>query len=120
MIYRFSPRDLEAMYEVIKGVPESTFVAAYMSQVTGEFYMDDLTKKILDEYKVEYDLLEEIDPKTVSVFYANPVTIDCSPYDEKMAIFSLANSRKAKQVSLEDVLLKRRGSRVYRTFLWRV
>ena len=68
MIYRFSPRDLEAMYEVIKGVPESTFVAAYMSQVTGEFYMDDITKKVLDENKIEYDLLEEISQKLLAFF----------------------------------------------------
>jgi hypothetical protein len=95
MIYRFSPHDLEMMYEVIKGVPDSIFVAAYMSQVTGEFYMDGSTKRVLDGNKVEYDLLEEIDPKTVSFFYANPVTVECLPYEENIKAFVLAHSPDA-------------------------
>ncbi len=95
MIYRFSPIDLEKMYDVIKRVPASKFVAAYMSQVTGEFYMDAATKEELDKHNVEYDLLEEIAADKLKVFYANPSQVECVPYEENIKSFMLAHSPDA-------------------------
>ena|ERR1700758_1090742 len=95
MIYKFSPRNIEAMYDTIKGVPEPAFVAVYMSQVSGEFFMDEANKKIFDEKEVEYDLLEEIDPQSVKFFYADPTTVECAPYEENIKAFVIAHSPDA-------------------------
>ncbi len=95
MIYKFSPRDIERMYEIIKSVSEPTFVAVYMSQVTGDFFMDEANKKIFDEKKVEYDLLEEIDSQIVQFFYAAPDRVECAPYEENIKAFVIAHSPDA-------------------------
>jgi hypothetical protein len=95
MIYKFSPLDLEKMYEVIRSVPPDRYIAAYMSQVTGEFYMDSSTKSVLDEGKVEYDLIEEIEDTRISFFYASPSHIGCVPYEENIKCFVLAHSPDA-------------------------
>lgn len=92
MIYRFSPKDLEQMYNVIRKVHDSTFIAAYMSQVNGEFFMDTETKKVLDEGSVEYDLYEEIDGDSLKILYAGPEGVKCAPYEENIKSFVLAHS----------------------------
>jgi len=95
MIYKFSPLDLEKMYDLIKSIPDSKFIAAYMSQVTGEFYMDSATKEELDKHKIEYDLLEEIDADKLSILYANPAQVECMPLEESIKSFVLAHSTDA-------------------------
>ena len=95
MIYKFSPSDIELMYEAIRSVPPDRFVAVYMSQVTGEFFMDSATKRVLDERGVEYDLLEEIGAERVSIFYADPAHVECAPYEENIRSFVLAHSPDA-------------------------
>ena len=83
------------MHEAIREIPNSRFVAVYLSVVTGDFYMDEESKKAFDEHKIEHEILEEVGPNTLSFFYASPTSVECVPYEGNIKSFVMAHSPDA-------------------------